>query len=88
MHITSTIFFYKYFRYVQHIIHDQKTLCWEFLNNNGNIYLAGNSKNMPNCVREEFINLVKDMTKSTQKDAENFIKQLENENRYQVETWG
>lgn len=74
--------------YVQHIIHDQKTLCWEFLNNNGNIYLAGNSKNMPNCVREEFINLVKNMTKSTQKDAENFIKRLENENRYQIETWG
>lgn len=43
---------------------------------------------MPNCVREEFINLVKDMTKSTQKDAENFVKRLENENRYQVETWG
>lgn len=43
---------------------------------------------MPNCVREEFINLIKNMTKSTQKDAENFIKRLENENRYQIETWG
>ncbi|XP_068984794.1 NADPH-dependent diflavin oxidoreductase 1 isoform X4 [Bombus flavifrons] len=27
--------------YVQHVIHSQKQLCWEFLNRNGNIYLAG-----------------------------------------------
>lgn len=74
--------------YVQHVIHSQKQLCWEFLNRNGNIYLAGNSKNMPNCVREEFVDLIKQMTRSTEEEAENFVKRLENEDRYQVETWG
>lgn len=74
--------------YVQHVIRSQKQLCWEFLSRNGNIYLAGNSKNMPNCVREEFVDLIKQMTKSTEEEAENFVKRLENEDRYQVETWG
>ncbi|CAL7938703.1 unnamed protein product [Xylocopa violacea] len=74
--------------YVQHIIRAEKQLCWEFLSGNGNIYLAGNSKNMPNCVREEFVNLTKEMTESTEEEAENFVRQLENQNRYQIETWG
>ncbi|XP_017790394.1 PREDICTED: NADPH-dependent diflavin oxidoreductase 1, partial [Habropoda laboriosa] len=69
--------------YVQHLINNQKQLCWEFLNKNGIIYLAGNSKNMPNCVREEFVNLTKEITESSKEEAESFIKQLENENRYQ-----
>lgn len=43
---------------------------------------------MPNCVREEFINLVKEIAELTEEEAENFIKQLESQNRYQVETWG
>ncbi|XP_076162157.1 NADPH-dependent diflavin oxidoreductase 1-like [Ptiloglossa arizonensis] len=73
--------------YVQHVIHDQKQLCWNFLSRNGNIYLAGNSKNMPNCVREEFISLVKEIAELTEEEAESFIKHLEIENRYQVETW-
>lgn len=77
-----------YFRYVQHLIHEQKQLCWEFLSKGGNIYLAGNSKNMPNCVHEEFVNLAKEFANLNEEEAEHFIKQLENENRYQVETWG
>ena len=74
--------------YVQHVIRDQRQLCWNFLSSGGNIYLAGNSKNMPNCVREEFVNLVRDIAELTEAEAEDFIKQLERENRYQVETWG
>lgn len=79
---------YKRFRYVQHVIRDRRQLCWNFLSRDGNIYLAGNSKNMPNCVREEFVTLVKEIAELTEGEAEDFIKQLERENRYQVETWG
>lgn len=43
---------------------------------------------MPNCVREEFVDLIKQMTRSTEEEAENFVKRLEKEARYQVETWG
>ena len=74
--------------YVQHVIRDQRQLCWNFLSRGGNIYLAGNSKNMPNSVREEFVTLVKEMAELTEGEAEEFIKQLERGNRYQVETWG
>lgn len=76
------------FRYVQHIIREQRELCWQFLRNGGNIYLAGNSKNMPNDVRDEFVNLTKEIGKMTEEQAEAFIKDLEKNNRYQIETWG
>lgn len=73
---------------MQHIIREQKELCWQFLQNGGSIYLAGNSKNMPNDVRNEFIYLTKEIGKMTIEQARTFIKNLEKNNRYQIETWG
>lgn len=73
---------------MQHIIRKQRELCWQFLQNDGNIYLAGNSKNMPNDVRDEFVDLTKEIGKMTKEQAEAFIKDLEKNNRYQIETWG
>lgn len=73
---------------MQHLIHQQRELCWQFLENNGCIYLAGNSKNMPDNVRDEFVNLAKEIGKMTKEQAETFIKHLEKNNRYQMETWG
>ncbi|KAK2588720.1 hypothetical protein KPH14_001610 [Odynerus spinipes] len=73
--------------YVQHVIRKNNLLCWKFLQNGANIYLAGNSKDMPNSVREEFIDLVKQNGKLTHEEAVNFIEQLEKTNRYQSETW-
>jgi len=73
---------------VQHLIRQQRELCWQFLENNGSIYLAGNSKNMPNNVRDEFVSLAKEIGKMTKEQAETFIKHLEKNNRYQTETWG
>ncbi|KAG5324523.1 NDOR1 oxidoreductase, partial [Acromyrmex heyeri] len=74
--------------YVQHLIRQQRKLCWQFLENNGSIYLAGNSKNMPDNVRDEFVSLAKEIGKMTKEQAETFIKHLEKNNRYQTETWG
>ncbi|XP_011263626.2 NADPH-dependent diflavin oxidoreductase 1 [Camponotus floridanus] len=73
--------------YVQHIIREQRELCWQFLQNDGSIYLAGNSKNMPNDVRDEFVDLAKEIGKMTEEQAEKFIKDLEKKNRYQIEIW-
>jgi len=73
---------------VQHVIHQQRELCWQFLQNNGSIYLAGNSKNMPDDVRNEFVNLAIEIGKMTKEQAEAFIKHLEKNNQYQTETWG
>ncbi|XP_011702761.1 PREDICTED: NADPH-dependent diflavin oxidoreductase 1 [Wasmannia auropunctata] len=74
--------------YVQHLIRQQRELCWQFLENNGSIYLAGNSKNMPDNVREEFVSLAKEIGKMTKEQAETFINHLEKNNQYQTETWG
>lgn len=79
---------YCIFRYVQHIIREQRELCWQFLQNGGSIYLAGNSKNMPNAVRDEFVDLAREIGKMTEEQAEAFIQDLEKKNRYQIETWG
>ncbi|XP_020284524.1 NADPH-dependent diflavin oxidoreductase 1 [Pseudomyrmex gracilis] len=73
--------------YVQHVIRQNGELCWQFLQNSGSIYLAGSSKNMPDNVRDEFVNLAKEIGKMTNEEAEIFIKQLEKNNRYQTETW-
>jgi len=72
---------------VQHIIREQRELCWQFLQNDGSIYFAGNSKNMPNVVRDEFVDLAKEIGKMTEEQAEKFIKDLEKKNRYQIEIW-
>ncbi|XP_033220505.1 NADPH-dependent diflavin oxidoreductase 1 [Belonocnema kinseyi] len=73
--------------YVQHVIRQQGKLCWEFVSNGANIYLAGSSKNMPNSVREEFVSLAKNFGKMNEEEAEKFINLLEKNNRYQTETW-
>lgn len=73
---------------MQHLIRQQKKLCWEFLENDGSIYLAGNSKNMPNNVRDEFVDLAKEIGNMTKEQAEMFVKNLEKNNQYQTETWG
>lgn len=43
---------------------------------------------MPDNVRDEFIDLAKEIGKMTKEQAETFVKQLEKNNRYQMETWG
>ncbi|KAK0099209.1 hypothetical protein PV326_000046 [Microctonus aethiopoides] len=73
--------------YVQHIIHEQRELCWQLLNKGGKVYLSGSSKNMPKSVREEFVILAKDVGKFNEVEAENFIRTLEKTQRYQTETW-
>jgi len=43
---------------------------------------------MPDNVRDEFFNLIKQNGKMTKEQTEIFIKHLEKSNRYQTETWG
>lgn len=42
---------------------------------------------MPDNVRDEFVDLAKEIGKMTNEDAETFIRHLEKNNRYQTETW-
>ncbi|XP_012283696.1 NADPH-dependent diflavin oxidoreductase 1 isoform X2 [Orussus abietinus] len=73
--------------YVQHVIERNDQLCWEFMKNNANIYVAGNSKNMPDSVREEFVNIIGKFSNLSKEYAESYVQQMEKEGRYQIETW-
>ncbi|KAJ8686661.1 hypothetical protein QAD02_022455 [Eretmocerus hayati] len=73
--------------YVQHLIRQQSKLCWDFLQKDGIIHLAGNCKDMPSAVREEFVKLVQDNTLMEREQAENYVRNLEKNGRYQTETW-
>ena len=75
--------------YVQHVISDNKELFGDLLvNQDAFIYIAGNSKNMPDQVKDAFKDAV--MTQDDdgdEKEAKKFIEQLIIEKRYQMETW-
>ncbi|XP_044008739.1 NADPH-dependent diflavin oxidoreductase 1 isoform X2 [Aphidius gifuensis] len=74
-------------RYVQHAIRAEGQLCWNLLEQGGQIYLSGSSKNMPKCVRDEFIDIAKNYGHLSTDEAEEFIIKLEKSGRYQTETW-
>lgn len=72
---------------MQHVIKIHNELCWEFLQNDACIYVAGNAKNMPLAVREELVKVAKNQGAMSDDKAELFIRNLEKIGRYQVETW-
>ncbi|XP_047113285.1 NADPH-dependent diflavin oxidoreductase 1 isoform X1 [Schistocerca piceifrons] len=76
-------------RYVQHVLCEQADLLWDLLNKkSAYIYVAGNSKNMPDQVRDTFISHVcGGAGELPETSATKFIEQLELNGRYQTETW-
>lgn len=72
---------------MQHLIRKESKLLWNFLSRNAYIYLAGNAKNMPKAVREEFVNIAVTEGDMELEKAESYIDYLEQSNRYQSEIW-
>lgn len=74
--------------YVQHKIIENKELIWKLLNTGrAHIYVAGNSKNMPQQVRDAFKDVCVDCGGFSNEEADGFIEKMERSNRYQTETW-
>lgn len=74
--------------YVQHKIKENKQLVWDVLKEgNASIFVAGNSKNMPQQVREAFLEVCIECGKMDKEEAEKFMENLERKNQYQTETW-
>ena len=75
--------------YVQHVIQDNKQLFGNLLvNEDAFIYIAGNSKNMPDQVQDAFKEAI--LTQDDEGDeneAKKFIEQLIKDKRLQMETW-
>lgn len=74
--------------YVQHKIIENKNLVWEYLKTGkAHIFIAGSSKNMPQQVREAFVEVCINCGEMTRGEALKFIEVLERMNQYQTETW-
>lgn len=58
------------------------------MTNQGYIYISGNAKNMPDNVRDAFIEDVISKTGGySMDDAKSMLKKMENGGRFQVEAW-
>lgn len=76
------------FRYVQHKIESNGLEVWDRLKDpSAYIFVAGNSKDMPQSVREAFVNVCKCHGGLDKDQAKEFIETLEKQGRYQTETW-
>lgn len=49
--------------------------------------MAGNAKNMPRDVRQAFVSVCMTCGQLTNDEANNYIKQMESNGRYQTECW-
>lgn len=77
-----------FYSYVQHKIEESGLEVWKRLKSpDAYIFVAGNSKNMPQSVREAFVNVCKKHGELDEKQAEHYIETLEKGGRYQTETW-
>nr|CAB3264242.1 NADPH-dependent diflavin oxidoreductase 1 [Phallusia mammillata] len=74
--------------YVQHKIAQCGSELWDLIDRRGAyIYVAGNSKNMPDQVKEAFLELLRNNGNMTPEQATDYVTKLQQSKRYQQETW-
>ncbi|CAG9794683.1 unnamed protein product [Diatraea saccharalis] len=74
--------------YVQHKIKEQSELLWHLVKNrDAYIYISGNAKNMPDNVKEAFVEIFNEIGGLTSEQAKDMLHNLENTGRLQVEAW-
>ena len=75
--------------YVQHLIgHKREVFGDTIVSQDGFVYVAGNSKQMPDQVKEAFQDAIASLDEDEGKnEAKSYINQMIAEKRYQMETW-
>jgi len=74
--------------YVQDLIKENGPALWKLINErNASIYVAGNSKKMPEGVKDAFLHVFSSCGDMTNEAANNFYQKLQLSKRYQQETW-
>ncbi|CAL1273527.1 unnamed protein product [Larinioides sclopetarius] len=74
--------------YVQHRIAENGPLVWDLIQNKKSvIYVAGNAKQMPQGVKDAFIEIIKKEGNLTEEECLKYLQTLEHMKRYQIETW-
>nr|CAD7425144.1 unnamed protein product [Timema monikensis] len=75
-------------RYVQHMMKDNAALLWKLVSTQqAQIFLAGNSKDMPKGVKEALEETFQNYGNMTQGEAQQFLDRLERTGQFQTETW-
>nr|CAD7455990.1 unnamed protein product [Timema tahoe] len=74
--------------YVQHMMKDNASLLWELVSTQqAQIFLAGNSKDMPKGVKGALEETFQNYGNMTQGEAQQFLERLERTGHFQSETW-
>jgi cytochrome P450 / NADPH-cytochrome P450 reductase len=73
--------------YVQHVIEMEKDRIWELLDEGAHVYVCGDATRMAPDVRRAFGAIYQEKTGASAADAEKWLDDLANENRYLVDVW-
>lgn len=73
--------------YVQHAVQDNGEELWSLLKQNACFFIAGNAKNMPDAVRDSVKSVIMQYGHLSEEEALNYIKKMDQDKRYQAETW-
>jgi sulfite reductase alpha subunit-like flavoprotein len=76
-------------RYVQHIMKEHSKEVWGIISAGGYFYISGSAKRMPSDVREALREIIQNEhnLNCTYEQAEVYIRDMERNSRYFVETW-
>lgn len=74
--------------YVQDRIWESRDNVWQLLQDGAIIYVCGDASNMAPDVRKTFAAIYQEQTGKSIDDAEQWLKQLTDEQRYLVDVWG
>eukprot|EP00045_Choanoeca_perplexa_P009046 m.85591 g.85591 ORF g.85591 m.85591 type:complete len:656 (+) comp14725_c0_seq1:55-2022(+) len=73
--------------YVQHKLLEAKEEVWGLLEKGAYLFICGDAKYMARDVHEALLTIVKEMGDKSTKNAENYLKMLEDKRRFQKDVW-
>ncbi|KPJ20587.1 NADPH-dependent diflavin oxidoreductase 1 [Papilio xuthus] len=73
--------------YVQHKISEHGNNLWKLIKDGGYIFISGNSKNMPDNVRDAFKDVFCEIGGLNETESKDMLQMLEKSGKLQMETW-
>ena len=73
--------------YVQHLIWDKRERLWDLIQNNANIYVCGDARNMARDVQNTILKVFQQVGGMEAEAAQKMFKDMERQRRYQADVW-
>jgi len=73
--------------YVQHKLKENSEQVWQFLENGGAIYVCGDAAHMAGDVHQVLFEIISQYGNLDKESTEKYLHHLENDRRYQKDTW-